>query len=519
MNQLLITIIIIIIIIILIITTYFILNNKKKKGSSFFLRYDCFNDNPDLFDKYLECYKHIDNLNENECNFMNDIKFQEDNLFNLMLEKINEELNCISPDQNKNLYVMGDVHGSVLSVLAPLVQANLLQHIENSTDYIQFDYTSNRFIYNPILNQSCNNIVVYTGDIVERAYHRHSLALFIMVLQLAKNNDNIKYLIGNHDLITILDWNIGLQTFEIIEERSYDKENENIKKDVILEFINYVKQTDELFYYYNQEYKVLASHTIQYYPKFESYINYQSGQPYSIVRDENKYKLCSSMLSMRYIELYKNMYDKQEINNYFENSGKSKDKYEKYINDMEELYNIINSGNNFTYENLNKILKKCCLLCCNLNRFKYIDLSLKHFQNPNLKNTHNYANAYNYNIFDIMLCILLTVVWTRPPPANTIEYTNNILKIENIDYDYHIIGHTTHEGHKLSLTKHENESSIKYIFNDYSDLNVYGNLNSRITRFDEKRYKVIDIVADFPNIYSEYRNNVIDIVEKYKDKI
>lgn len=139
--------------------------------------------------------------------------------------------------------IIGDVHGSLVSAFAPLINAGILK--ENS---IMFDYRNRKFGYK-FSNNANNNVVIYCGDILDRGANTYSLQLFECILDISeKRNDCVKFVFGNHDI------------WFMLNKQPKDTEDENRIRNKAINF--FMKHPSSIAYVFNSGGKsFIVSHT------------------------------------------------------------------------------------------------------------------------------------------------------------------------------------------------------------------------------------------------------------------
>lgn len=390
----------------------------------------------------------------------------EENAFQSILSKINDYIkNNVhsitigreTPDLESKLYVVGDVHGSLLTLVGPLVQANILIPISSSGNYIEYSSVDKRFVYNINQNQNSQNLVIFTGDILERAHHRHNLEMLLMIIDIAeKLPNNVKFLLGNHEVGYLLnEYSWSINKYEIAEN-VFDKYdfannewvNNNLDKLTITTLKHYVDTSETPFIYYSNEYKVLASHTFQYIKKYKVMDDYLEGvtdQPYN-----TEYSLAHLDVIKKYIN-----YDRTTARESFKSD---------YVFNQTELLNMIDNlyseSSKIKYSVVNKLLKMLMNECYNAAN------NLEYYKNRTL-------NRIEDIFVDKCHAALLSFVWQRPCAGCNKTNKDNVQQYD-VDYKYYIVGHTCTDPKSSILF------SMPYmlLLNDYSDRNSIYTLKS-----------------------------------------
>ena len=115
-------------------------------------------------------------------------------LFNKSIPILN---NYISKLEIKNeiknkIIAVGDVHGSFLQFLIPLIITNFIKNVEITDNEIKFDFND---------NSENTNKIIYLGDIFDRAYHnKYYLIVNALIKLIYKYPNNIIWCYGNHDV-------------------------------------------------------------------------------------------------------------------------------------------------------------------------------------------------------------------------------------------------------------------------------------------------------------------------------
>jgi hypothetical protein len=200
------------------------------------------------------------------------------NIWNMYVYITNEELKNIKPytdlSRNPRFVMVGDVHGSFLQLLTPLIQYGFINNvrlheirgpIENVDigSLISFKFhstNSNQKKYLPYL--------IYLGDIVDHSIHGMDLLLVRILMDLIQMfGYNIYWCFGNHDMAlyyTMIGSKIDIKnTFNVSEYeiKAYSKliGYESFKNT----FIHFVKNRDyeyNILIYYCKKGEITCSH-------------------------------------------------------------------------------------------------------------------------------------------------------------------------------------------------------------------------------------------------------------------
>ena len=135
-------------------------------------------------------------VDENIINIDEDIDEDEDDEDENMNEDIDININ-IDYLSDKSIFIVGDIHGSIIQLFAPLIKAKLIKNVryDKELDKFEFDFYCTQNI-NP------NTKIVYTGDIIYRGIHAHVMAMIealIIIIQ-RFNYKIVNWVFGNHDM-------------------------------------------------------------------------------------------------------------------------------------------------------------------------------------------------------------------------------------------------------------------------------------------------------------------------------
>ena len=111
----------------------------------------------------------------------------------------------ITIDDDTNIHYIGDIHGSLHSLIMILYKMR------------QNNIIDNNFKLKP------NNVIIFTGDLVDYSYLSIEVLILVFILKLANNNDNIFICDGNHE---------DYATYSLPQN---DFKNELNKSDIIIE--------------------------------------------------------------------------------------------------------------------------------------------------------------------------------------------------------------------------------------------------------------------------------------------
>jgi len=219
--------------------------------------------------KYTEIY----NL-ESQC-IANDIDINEfkmppmysEKLFNNLIYKQLNVINTLPVYLNK-LLIVGDIHGSIFQLFAPLISAGLIKNIKylKEIDKFEFEYPKN------VLN---NSRVIYTGDILYRGIHAHIMAMIEALIEIVEhyNFKNVVWVFGNHDIEFIRYG--GIPNYTLQEYKFVNKRFDEIH----MRFRNFALHNPYPFCYYsknNANNNFIVSHTIQTFEDLSLFVEYYS---------------------------------------------------------------------------------------------------------------------------------------------------------------------------------------------------------------------------------------------------
>jgi len=159
-------------------------------------------------------------------------------------------------NKNKNIYVIGDIHGDYqvfIHCLVDLCKSCSIKNLFNDSDN---NYNNREFIS---WNENCDDIVVFCGDIIHRKrFSDHVLddecsdvylleTLLRLKQEAIDNNGNIIIIFGNHEMMNILQPENNLYTSDMNVEKNliYFKNKININK-LIKNCYAWVKINDTL---------------------------------------------------------------------------------------------------------------------------------------------------------------------------------------------------------------------------------------------------------------------------------
>ena len=117
-------------------------------------------------------------------------------LFNKAIPLLNKYVSDIEINSNSNfkslIIAVGDIHGSFLQTLIPLIITKFIKNVKITESSINFNYVD---------NPDLSNKIIYLGDIFDRAYHdKYYLITDLLIKLITKYPDNIIWCYGNHDV-------------------------------------------------------------------------------------------------------------------------------------------------------------------------------------------------------------------------------------------------------------------------------------------------------------------------------
>ena len=139
------------------------------------------------------------------------------------MRKINN-YGTFSADVNDNIYVIGDMHGDYQVFIHCLVDLCGCCEITKVEDDIENNYTNREYL--SWIN-GCNSIIVFCGDIIHRKRFSDVTlddecsdvylleTLFRLMKESRKNGGDIIYILGNHEIMNILDPDEDYYTSEL----------------------------------------------------------------------------------------------------------------------------------------------------------------------------------------------------------------------------------------------------------------------------------------------------------------
>lgn len=277
------------------------------------------------------------------------------------IDGLNEYLNNFEHNLeniNDSIIAVGDVHGSFLQAILPLIIGGYIHNVHITEDEILYD-----------INKTCENniIIVYLGDIFDYAYHDEYYLIVNMLINLITTFPNyIYWCYGNHD------------TKEFLRVKDLDDRDEDE-----LNFYNFSCNNARVFYY-NQYFNFLFSHTVL---KSDFFTKFSVTTEYA---DIWKF-LASSETVSTYSETFSTY--SETLSRYAEDSEKPKiaeaiEKFNKLV-----LQNLFNGDDQIK---IDRIDSECFYL-----RYEHIasDYDIA-FDNINKVIGHDITNLTNYNKYD-----------------------------------------------------------------------------------------------------------------------
>lgn len=201
---------------------------------------------------------------------INEIKKQ---MFKNYLLECLEYINNVKIEQNIllkfNYIAVGDVHGSLIQLFAPLVKYQLIKNVN-------YDFKSRKFTFEYIQSILNYTKIIYVGDIICRGCHGYGFPMMEALIEIEKHfrylNENVIYLNGNHEIGFMLCDNntYGLYDHEfdeyvLIYENGLDRKNEilNEKRKIIYQHI--IESPYPFAYAFTlKNIDIFVSHTLQY---------------------------------------------------------------------------------------------------------------------------------------------------------------------------------------------------------------------------------------------------------------
>ena len=150
------------------------------------------NKDKDKEDEKDEDEKDEDEKDEDEKDEDEEDNNEDDNEENNKIKNINEYKNNTSKTK---IYIIGDIHGSVIQLFSPLIKAKIIRNLRYDEDFDKFEF------------DFCKNInpdtrIIYTGDIIYRGIHAHLMAMIeaLIVIIQRFNYKIVNWVFGNHDM-------------------------------------------------------------------------------------------------------------------------------------------------------------------------------------------------------------------------------------------------------------------------------------------------------------------------------
>ena len=113
-------------------------------------------------------------------------------LFNKSISILNKYISEFEFKNEKlenKIIAVGDIHGSFLQFLLPLIITKFIKNVEITDNEIKFEYFENEN----------SNKIIYLGDIFDRAYHNKYYLIINMLIKLInKYPNNIIWCYVNH---------------------------------------------------------------------------------------------------------------------------------------------------------------------------------------------------------------------------------------------------------------------------------------------------------------------------------
>lgn len=171
-----------------------------------------------------------------------------DQLFNNYIIKLNEKLKYVHPLNVDNcVFYVGDIHGSFLQALIPLISAGIIENI---------DITPEKINYN-IRPKKTNNKVIYLGDMFHRNLFANELLFVEVIVDLIESTDNVVWTLGNHDISEYL---FHTKYFKTCSDTHYFVFSSN-EKDKLKKFCRFV-ETHGIVAWHDEKNDIIASHTV-----------------------------------------------------------------------------------------------------------------------------------------------------------------------------------------------------------------------------------------------------------------
>lgn len=185
-------------------------------------------------------------------------KIYNEELFKVYVNKCINILKTIRPEHdNTASYIVGDIHGSIIQLFAPLITANIIKNLSYNFDLDKFEFE---------INEHSSSEVVYTGDLIYRGCHAHVMAMIEALLTVCKYA-KVHWCFGNHDIEFI-----GLKGVPSYILREYIDASPRFDE-IHEEFVKFACDNPNILYYDNKLLNFTVSHTIQTYESVSNAIN------------------------------------------------------------------------------------------------------------------------------------------------------------------------------------------------------------------------------------------------------
>lgn len=276
------------------------------------------------------------------------------------------------PEISDSVIAVGDIHGSFLQAILPLIISNYIKDVKIVEDEIL--YTLN-------ISDIHTNIIVYLGDIFDYAYHDEYYLIVDMLIDVITTfNNSIFWCYGNHDTKEFLRLKNNIENLD--EEE--------------LDFYNFSCKHGRVFYY-NSYFNFIFSHTVienEFFTKFSIIPECSDVWKFSTI-SESTYSETVSTYSeaiSKYAEENETEMIDDEINkfneliliNFFNGNNDNKINYI----DLKCFWNRYENINNEAFENINKVIGHDIVNLKHFNEFEklyMIDFDAMHSKRRLLK--------------------------------------------------------------------------------------------------------------------------------------
>ena len=180
-------------------------------------------------------------------------------IFKKQIEAVNKY--CKNGDSTLKIFIVPDIHGSLIEAFSPLIHANIIK--ENS---LYFD--NNKFIFeiHNSINNGNKNKIIYCGDIIARGANRYNVQLLDCILTLVNSYpEHIKLVLGNHETSFINPLDMPVWNNHILNDYKNTSSEEyinTVRKKLVNYFMNNINALVYKDSFNNMDF--IVTHTIIY---------------------------------------------------------------------------------------------------------------------------------------------------------------------------------------------------------------------------------------------------------------